>query len=114
MGRALFDTGMGERYRRDAETALPANKFGLQWFKGMDIATRLRAIDIAPESIDWIVNSHLHISGSSIALSLSGRLSVTISTCPQCSMRSAPPLTLPPSASGYVRWGTGRLRGSRS
>ena len=60
-GRALFDTGMGERYRRDLETALPANKFGLQWFEGMDIATRLRAIDVDPESIDWIVNSHLHI-----------------------------------------------------
>lgn len=60
-GRALFDTGMGERYRRDFDNALPANKFGLQWFEGMDIATRLRAIDIDPASIDWIINSHLHI-----------------------------------------------------
>ncbi|WP_226019026.1 N-acyl homoserine lactonase family protein [Novosphingobium sp. FKTRR1] len=60
-GRALFDTGMGARYRRDCETALPANKFGLQWFEGMDIAARLRAIDVDPTSIDWIVNSHLHV-----------------------------------------------------
>lgn len=60
-GRALFDTGMGMRYRRDLDNALPANKFGLQWFEGMDIASRLRAIDIDPASIDWIVNSHLHI-----------------------------------------------------
>lgn len=60
-GRALFDTGMGERYRRDFETALPAGKFGLQWFEGMDIAARLRAIEVDPASIDWIVNSHLHI-----------------------------------------------------
>jgi glyoxylase-like metal-dependent hydrolase (beta-lactamase superfamily II) len=60
-GRALFDTGMGVRYRRDLTNALPANKFGLQWFEGMDIATRLRAIDVDPASIDWVINSHLHI-----------------------------------------------------
>lgn len=60
-GRALFDTGMGERYRRELADALPSNKFGLQWFEGMDIATRLRAIDVDPSSINWIVNSHLHI-----------------------------------------------------
>lgn len=60
-GRALFDTGMGVRYRRDLADALPPNKFGLQWFEGMDIATRLRAIDIDPASINYIVNSHLHI-----------------------------------------------------
>ena len=60
-GRALFDTGMGVRYRRDLEAALLPNRFGLQWFEGMDIATRLRAIEIEPASIAWIVNSHLHI-----------------------------------------------------
>lgn len=60
-GRALFDTGMGIRFRRDLEQALPPDKFGLQWFEGMDIATRLRAIDVDPMTIDWIVNSHLHI-----------------------------------------------------
>ncbi|MEZ5709202.1 MAG: N-acyl homoserine lactonase family protein [Blastomonas sp.] len=60
-GRALFDTGMGERYRRDIENALPANKFGLQWFEGMEIAARLKAADIDPASIDWVINSHLHI-----------------------------------------------------
>ena len=60
-GRALFDTGMGVRYRRELADALPANKFGLQWFEGMDVATRLRAIDVDPVSIDWVINSHLHI-----------------------------------------------------
>ena len=60
-GRALFDTGMGVRLRRDLADALPANKFGLQWFEGMDIATRLRAIDVDPASIDWVINSHLHL-----------------------------------------------------
>lgn len=60
-GRALFDTGMGVRYRRDLADALPADKFGLQWFEGMDIATRLRAIAVDPGSVNWIINSHLHI-----------------------------------------------------
>lgn len=60
-GRALFDTGMGVRFRRDLESALPADKFGLEWFEGMDIATRLKAIQVDPASINWIINSHLHI-----------------------------------------------------
>lgn len=60
-GRTLFDTGMGVRLRREAGDALPSNKFGLQWFEGMDIATRLRAIDVDPASIDWVINSHLHL-----------------------------------------------------
>ena len=60
-GRMVFDTGMGERYRRELTDALPRDKFGLQWFEGMDIATRLKAIDVDPASVNWIVNSHLHI-----------------------------------------------------
>ena len=60
-GCALFDTGMGMRYRRELGDALPANKFGLQWFEGMDVATRLKAIDVDPASVDWVINSHLHI-----------------------------------------------------
>ncbi len=60
-GRALFDTGMGVRYRRDLANALPPNKFGLQWFEGMEISTRLKSIDVDPASINWIINSHLHI-----------------------------------------------------
>ena len=60
-GRALFDTGMGIRYRRTLVDALPANKFGLQWFEGQEIAARLRSIDVDPASINWIINSHFHI-----------------------------------------------------
>jgi N-acyl homoserine lactone hydrolase len=60
-GRALFDTGMNVRYRRDLADALPPDKFGLQYFEGMEIATRLRSIDVDPASIDWVINSHLHI-----------------------------------------------------
>lgn len=60
-GKALFDTGMGVRYRREMENALPPDKFGLQWFEGQEIAARLRAIGVDPASIDWVINSHLHI-----------------------------------------------------
>ena len=59
-GRALFDTGLGERNRRAIEARLPPDKFGLELFEGMDIAARLRAIDIDPSSINWIIASHLH------------------------------------------------------
>jgi N-acyl homoserine lactone hydrolase len=60
-GRAMFDTGMGVRYRRELADAIPDDKFGLQWFEGMDIATRLKAIGVDPASIDWVINSHFHI-----------------------------------------------------
>ncbi|WP_447760623.1 N-acyl homoserine lactonase family protein [Sphingopyxis panaciterrae] len=60
-GRALFDTGMGARYRREQGNALPPNKFGLQWFEGQEIAARLKGIDVDPASINWVINSHLHI-----------------------------------------------------
>jgi glyoxylase-like metal-dependent hydrolase (beta-lactamase superfamily II) len=59
-GRALFDTGLGERIRRAIEARLPHDKFGLELFEGMDIAARLRAIDVDPSSINWIIASHLH------------------------------------------------------
>jgi N-acyl homoserine lactone hydrolase len=60
-GRALFDTGMNLRYRRELADALPANKFGLEWFEGMEIAARLRSIQVDPASINFIINSHFHI-----------------------------------------------------
>jgi N-acyl homoserine lactone hydrolase len=60
-GRALFDTGMGVRFRRALADALPPNKFGLQWFEGQEISARLKSIDVDPASINWIINSHLHI-----------------------------------------------------
>jgi N-acyl homoserine lactone hydrolase len=60
-GRVLFDSGMGVRYRRTLADALPPDKFGLQWFEGQEIAARLKSIDVDPTSIDWVINSHLHI-----------------------------------------------------
>lgn len=59
-GRVLFDTGLGERNRREIAARLPPEKFGLELFEGMDIAARLRSIDVDPASIDWIIASHLH------------------------------------------------------
>ncbi len=59
-GKVLFDTGLGERYRKTPETMMPENKFGLQTLADMEIAARLRGADIDPASINWIVNSHLH------------------------------------------------------
>ena len=59
-GQVLFDTGLGARYLRTAETAKPIERFGMQYFAGMDIATQLRNVDVDPGGIDWIVNSHLH------------------------------------------------------
>ena len=41
--------------------ALPPNKFGLQYFEGQEIAARLSSVDVDPGSIDWVINSHLHI-----------------------------------------------------
>lgn len=60
-GRAVFDTGLGLRYRREIDKRLPPNKFGLDLYEDHDVAARLRAIDIDPASIDWIITSHLHI-----------------------------------------------------
>ncbi|BEV01178.1 N-acyl homoserine lactonase family protein [Novosphingobium olei] len=60
-GRAVFDTGIGRQFHRQRENALPPDKFGLEWFDGMEIAARLRALGIDPASVDWIINSHLHI-----------------------------------------------------
>ena len=59
-GRVLFDTGLGERNRREIAARLPPEKFGLELFEGMDIAARLRSIDVDPASINWIIASHLH------------------------------------------------------
>ena len=55
------DEGDQARLYADIVLALPDDKLGLQWFEGMDIATRLKAIDVDPGSIDYVVNSHLHI-----------------------------------------------------
>jgi glyoxylase-like metal-dependent hydrolase (beta-lactamase superfamily II) len=57
-GRALFDTGLGLRFRRPVGAPLEG---AADFDESADIAARLRAMDIDPASIDWIINSHLHV-----------------------------------------------------
>ncbi|HKT72229.1 MAG TPA: N-acyl homoserine lactonase family protein [Steroidobacteraceae bacterium] len=60
-GRVLFDTGLTVRARRlliDQQSS--AGRPNFEFDEGTDIAARLRAVDIDPARIDWIVNSHLH------------------------------------------------------
>jgi len=62
-GRALFDSGLHLQSQTD-----PVGYFGEESYKynrmefhpGEEIAARLAAIGLAPESIDMLVNSHLH------------------------------------------------------
>jgi glyoxylase-like metal-dependent hydrolase (beta-lactamase superfamily II) len=56
-GRALFDTGLGLRFRRPVGAPLDGIA---DMDESADVAARLRAIDIDPASIRWIINSHLH------------------------------------------------------
>ena len=57
-GRALFDTGLGIRFRR--AVGEPSAFRNVDLDESADIAARLRAIDIDPASIRWIINPHLH------------------------------------------------------
>jgi len=59
-GRALFDTGLGLRFRREMDERLGPDALGFEFDESADIAARLRAIDVDPASIDWIINSHFH------------------------------------------------------
>ncbi|MBV9508773.1 MAG: N-acyl homoserine lactonase family protein [Caulobacteraceae bacterium] len=56
-GRALFDTGLGLRFRRPVGAPLEGNA---DMDESADVAARLRAMDIDPASIRYIINSHLH------------------------------------------------------
>jgi len=56
-GAVLFDTGLGQRFVRPAGTERE-NFIDLE--EGDTIDERLRAIGVEPESIRWIIVSHLH------------------------------------------------------
>ena len=58
-GRALFDTGLGIRFRHAVGAPSPFPT--IEFEETADIAARLRAIQIDPASIRWIINSHLHL-----------------------------------------------------
>lgn len=59
-GRAVFDTGLSYRYQKEYAEKMNINTNGLEFDESADIAAQLRAIDIDPASINWIVNSHFH------------------------------------------------------
>lgn len=59
-GRALFDTGLGLRFRRQMDEALGPLDVGFAIDESADVAARLRQIEVDPASIRWIINSHLH------------------------------------------------------
>jgi len=60
-GLALFDTGLGVRHRREAGFRLAPDQTGFEFDESADIAARLRAIDVDPGKIRWIINSHFHL-----------------------------------------------------
>jgi len=53
----LFDTGLGGMHQRPQGT-LPTGRY--DFTDDETIASRLQAIGVAPEEIQWIINSHLH------------------------------------------------------
>lgn len=59
-GLALFDTGLNLRFRREADAQLRADEMGFDIDASAEIAARLRAMNVDPGSINWIINSHLH------------------------------------------------------
>ena len=60
-GRAIFDTGLHRDLQSGPERLGPlAAVFQVHFREGEDLAARLRAIDVAPERIDYVINSHLH------------------------------------------------------
>lgn len=59
-GRALFDTGLALRVRPLAQAEARAGRKTFEFDDGADIGAQLRAAEIDPRSVAWIVNSHLH------------------------------------------------------
>jgi glyoxylase-like metal-dependent hydrolase (beta-lactamase superfamily II) len=62
-GRALFDTGLHDNVLTDPVAHLGervASAFRFHYHSNERIGTRLEAVDIAPERIDVVINSHLH------------------------------------------------------
>jgi len=66
-GTALFDSGLNLRTQADPEPYLGpvGTKFAKFHFQsGEEISARLRAMDIAPEAVTHLINSHLHYDHS--------------------------------------------------
>jgi N-acyl homoserine lactone hydrolase len=61
-GRALFDSGLHIDTQTDADRRLGrlASFHTVHFSAGEEIASRLRSVDVAPDRIAYIINSHLH------------------------------------------------------
>jgi N-acyl homoserine lactone hydrolase len=60
-GTAVFDTGLHRDLQQSWERLGPlASVFEVRYRPGEDLAARLNAHGVAPEKIDYLINSHLH------------------------------------------------------
>jgi glyoxylase-like metal-dependent hydrolase (beta-lactamase superfamily II) len=61
-GAVVFDTGLHTETQIDPEARLGflAKLYRIQFRRGEELAARLRAHDVDPEAVRWLVNSHLH------------------------------------------------------
>src|SRR5438270_9566295 len=60
-GRAVFDTGLHRDLQRSSERIADlASVFDVHYEAGEDLGARLRAIDVEPERVEFVINSHLH------------------------------------------------------
>jgi N-acyl homoserine lactone hydrolase len=59
-GKALFDTGLGLRFRHSIEERLATDATGFEFDKSADIAMRLHAVGVDLGAIGWIINSRFH------------------------------------------------------
>jgi len=60
-GTAVFDTGLHRDLQKNSERLGPLGKMFEVFFRpGEDLAARLRAHDVDPARVDYVINSHLH------------------------------------------------------
>ncbi|MDO8431728.1 MAG: N-acyl homoserine lactonase family protein [Candidatus Binatus sp.] len=60
-GRAIFDTGLHRDLQNGpARIGSLGDVFKIHYRAGEELGARLRAIDVAPDRIDYLINSHLH------------------------------------------------------
>jgi N-acyl homoserine lactone hydrolase len=60
-GRAIFDSGLHRELQKGGERLGSLGKvFKIHYQAGEDLASRLQARQVAPDRIDYLINSHLH------------------------------------------------------
>lgn len=61
-GRVLFDTGMHPTTQTSPEERLGflSKIFAVEFTPGQEVSARLEALDVDPDQVEYVVNSHLH------------------------------------------------------